>query len=181
MGRRSVTRSNDAARLLTGNGLQTQCGVNFFSLDSRRVLGPRTHGAGIRHQNTSQIQILLASHFEKKKGAMLECEIDGPTNSSAKTLLTAQGRPGQYIYGARDTRSIYVPPHNTQGARPTSGCETDRPTTLKMTMSSYGARPPVVCCLTRACSQKMKHKLDGVLTSVGPGGLRRVFFLFWLG
>ena len=28
--------------------------------------GPSTQGAGIRYQNTSQIQILLASHFEKK-------------------------------------------------------------------------------------------------------------------
>ena len=28
--------------------------------------GPSTQGAEIRYQNTSQIQILLASHFEKK-------------------------------------------------------------------------------------------------------------------
>ena len=28
--------------------------------------GPSTQGAGIQYQNTSQIQILLASHFEKK-------------------------------------------------------------------------------------------------------------------
>ena len=38
--------------------------------------GPSTQGAGIRYQNTSQIQILQASHLEKKKngGAMLEFE-----------------------------------------------------------------------------------------------------------
>ena len=28
--------------------------------------GPSTQGAGIRHQNTSQIQISLASYFEEK-------------------------------------------------------------------------------------------------------------------
>ena len=28
--------------------------------------GPSAQGAGIRYQNTSQIQILLASHFKKK-------------------------------------------------------------------------------------------------------------------
>ena len=59
--------------------------------------GPSTQGAEIRYQNTSQIQILLASHFEKKKGAMLECEIDGPANSSTRTMLTAQGIPGQCL------------------------------------------------------------------------------------
>ena len=32
--------------------------------------GPSTQGAGIRYQNTSAIQILLARHFEKKGGAM---------------------------------------------------------------------------------------------------------------
>ena len=47
------------------SGLQIQCGVNFFILD---VFGgsQRTQGAGIRYQNTPQIQILLARHFEKK-------------------------------------------------------------------------------------------------------------------
>ena len=41
--------------------------------------GPSAQGAGIRYQNTSQIQILLASHFEKDKGgAMYEFEIDWP-------------------------------------------------------------------------------------------------------
>ena len=34
-------------------------------------------GAGIRYQNTPQIQILLARHFDKR-GAMLEFEIDRP-------------------------------------------------------------------------------------------------------
>ena len=42
-------------------------GLCFFILDSRRVL-PRTKGAGIREQNTSQIQILA---ILKKGGAML--------------------------------------------------------------------------------------------------------------
>ena len=32
-------------------------------------LGLSAQGAGIRYQNTSQIQILLASHFEKKRGS----------------------------------------------------------------------------------------------------------------
>ena len=47
-------------------------GVNFFTLDSRRVLAtaPKAAPKGWG-QNTSQIQISLASHFEKKKRAML--------------------------------------------------------------------------------------------------------------
>ena len=36
-------------------GLQTQCGVNFFILDSRRVLASARK---VRDQNTSQIHIL---------------------------------------------------------------------------------------------------------------------------
>ena len=79
-------------------GLQRQCGVSSFMLDSRRVFGPSNQGAGIPHaqdkcpdnreewngsqhcwfmvghlswahgcQNTSQIQSLLASHFDKKR------------------------------------------------------------------------------------------------------------------
>ena len=32
--------------------------------------GRSTQGAGIRYQNTSQIQILLASNFEKKGGRL---------------------------------------------------------------------------------------------------------------
>ena len=45
---------------------QTQCGINCFILDSRLVLAPAPKGAGIRYQNTSQIQILLARLFETK-------------------------------------------------------------------------------------------------------------------
>jgi hypothetical protein len=48
------------------HGLQIQCGVNFFMFGT--CFGPSTQGAGIRHKNTSQIQILLARHFEKKRG-----------------------------------------------------------------------------------------------------------------
>ena len=42
--------------------------------------GPSIQGARIRYQNTSQIQILLARHFEKKNSrrATVEFEIDGP-------------------------------------------------------------------------------------------------------
>ena len=36
--------------------------------------GPSTQGAGIRYQNTSQIQILLASHFEKKWRDVIMCD-----------------------------------------------------------------------------------------------------------
>ena len=39
--------------------------LNSFILDSRRVLAPSTRGAGIRYQNTSRIQMLLASHLKK--------------------------------------------------------------------------------------------------------------------
>ena len=48
--------------------------------------GPSTQGAGVRYQNTSQIQILLASHIrqiEKKGAQMFELEIDRPCSSAA--------------------------------------------------------------------------------------------------
>ena len=38
--------------------------------------GPSTQGAGIRYQNTSQIQILR--HFDKKRGAVLKFGIGWP-------------------------------------------------------------------------------------------------------
>ena len=41
--------------------------------------GPSTQGAGIRYQNTSRIQILLASHFEKK-GRDLEWAASPPSS-----------------------------------------------------------------------------------------------------
>ena len=37
--------------------LLPQCGVNFCILVSRRVLAPAPKGAGIRYQNTSQVQM----------------------------------------------------------------------------------------------------------------------------
>ena len=62
--------------------------------------GPSTQGAGIRYQNTSQIQILLASHFEKK-------------GRDVKNLRLT-GRPGVHRpFLSRDTRSIYLTPYKT--------------------------------------------------------------------
>ena len=39
--------------------------------------GPSTQGAGIRYQNTSQIQILLVSHFDKKGRGVLNLRLTG--------------------------------------------------------------------------------------------------------
>ena len=57
---------------LSTDGLQTQCGVNFFILDSRRVLAPAPKVLG------SDIKTHLKSRFcvqaiLKKRGVMLEC------------------------------------------------------------------------------------------------------------
>ena len=46
--------------------LQIHCGGKLLSSGSETCFGPSTQGAGIRYQNTSQIQILLASHFVKQ-------------------------------------------------------------------------------------------------------------------
>ena len=64
-----------------------------------------TKGAGIRYHNTSQIQILLASHFHdlEKKGRGVRFEIDRPTCRPG--LWNASGLPsprgpvlmGEYI------------------------------------------------------------------------------------
>ena len=48
-----------------GSGPVNKMGLHFFILDSIRVLPKAPLGAGIRWQNTSQIQMLLASYFEK--------------------------------------------------------------------------------------------------------------------
>ena len=55
-------------------GLQIQCGVNFFILDSTRVLAPAPKVLGPKHISNPD---LLASHLEKG-GAVLVFEIDGP-------------------------------------------------------------------------------------------------------
>ena len=83
--------------------------------------GPSNQGAGIRYKNTSEIQILLASHF-KKRGAMNDFQTDW---HCCNTLLQ-QGNRGYYVYIAAtlaatlccnkatgDTTSIYVTPYNT--------------------------------------------------------------------
>ena len=52
----------------TCNTMKIQGGVNFFSLFSRRVFGPSNQHPRCWDQNTSQMQILLASHLKKQKG-----------------------------------------------------------------------------------------------------------------
>ena len=78
---RSLWPVNTVWRKLLYSGFETCFGLS-------------TQGAGLRYQNTSQIQILLASHCDKR-GAMLKCVI---------------GRPWS---GARDTRSIFSTPYET--------------------------------------------------------------------
>ena len=56
-----------------------QMGVSFFITESafETRFGPSTQVAGIRYQNTSQIQILLAGHFEKKGGRCYNLRLTG--------------------------------------------------------------------------------------------------------
>ena len=93
-------------------------------------MAPATTALGSDVKPHLKSRFCLQAILKKRGGAMLECEIDGPANSSARTMLTAQGIPGQCIYGARDTRSICLPPHNACTGRTTQVrvCETDRPT-----------------------------------------------------
>ena len=57
------------------SALQIQCGVNFFILDSRRVLAPAPKVLGPKHVSYPDFAPF------KKRGATLEFEIDGPTFS----------------------------------------------------------------------------------------------------
>ena len=63
-------------------GLQTQCGVNFFILESRRVLAPapKVPGSDIKtHPKTTFcVQAILT-----KRGAMLEFEIAVPARGES--------------------------------------------------------------------------------------------------
>ena len=78
--------TSDSRRTAPSASLQTQCGVSFLFLDSRRVLAP-TPKVLVRcwDQNTSQIQILR--HFRKKRGAMLSFKIDWPWHPRVCVLL----------------------------------------------------------------------------------------------
>ena len=60
-------------------GLQTQCGVNSFILDSRRVLAPApkvTQGAETKTHLKSRFSAIL-----KKRGAMFKFGIDSSANA----------------------------------------------------------------------------------------------------
>ena len=62
-----------------------------------KCFGPSTQGAGIRYQNTSPIQILLASHFEKKGVRCSKLEVDGLGGGRARRHCSQQDRPVNHV------------------------------------------------------------------------------------